>query len=112
MSDLEEIVVCYKRYKKVLEDKTRIPVWIVKYDTSGNPIESVDGTGTENVPEIKTNIDSVPTIGVDILDDFDDAQIEAPMLPQEESEELFTDDIQKQLEAKFDELFGPLDDED
>ena len=27
---------------------------------------------------------------------------------QEEKEELFTEDLQKQLEAKFDELFGPI----
>ena len=34
---------------------------------------------------------------------------EAPILPQEEEEEVFSMDIQKELEAKFDELFGPLD---
>lgn len=32
---------------------------------------------------------------------------EAPMLPQDDEY-----DLQKELEAKFDELFGPLDDED
>ena len=37
------------------------------------------------------------------LDDFNDA----PILPQEDDEY----DLQKELEAKFDELFGPLDDE-
>ena len=37
---------------------------------------------------------------------------EAPTLPMEESpqqEDLFTIDLQKELEAKFDELFGPVD---
>jgi len=38
------------------------------------------------------------------LDDFDDA----PMLPQDDD----TYDLQKELEAKFDELFGPLDDDE
>ncbi|MFR5684177.1 MAG: VirD4-like conjugal transfer protein, CD1115 family [Clostridia bacterium] len=35
-------------------------------------------------------------------------KVEAPILPQEE--EPFSEDIQKELEAKFDELFGPIDD--
>ena len=39
------------------------------------------------------------------LDDFDDA----PMLPQNDDD---TYDLQKELEAKFDELFGPLDDDE
>ena len=50
----------------------------------------------------KTTTDSL------LDDDFD-----APTLPQEDEDDIFQeDDIQKQLEAKFDELFGPLDDED
>ena len=40
------------------------------------------------------------------LEDFNDA----PILPQEEEEE-DSYDLQKELEAKFDELFGPIDDE-
>ena len=38
---------------------------------------------------------------------------EAPMLPQDEEEqpEAFSIDVQKELEAKFDELFGPIDNE-
>ena len=39
-----------------------------------------------------------------------DISLEAPMLPQEEEEEVFSIDVQKELEAKFDELFGPIDD--
>ncbi len=39
------------------------------------------------------------------LDDFDDA----PMLPQDDDD---TYDLQKELEAKFDELFGPLNDDE
>ena len=35
----------------------------------------------------------------------------APVLPQEENEEQFEKDLQKELEAKFDELFGPIDEE-
>ena len=36
--------------------------------------------------------------------------VSAPILPQED-DEVFSVDIQKELEAKFDELFGPMDDE-
>ena len=40
------------------------------------------------------------------LEEFD----EAPILPQEpEGDDTY--DLQKELEAKFDELFGPIDDE-
>ena len=34
----------------------------------------------------------------------------APMLPQDDEEDTY--DLQKELEAKFDELFGPLEDDD
>lgn len=40
------------------------------------------------------------------------ATADAPILPQEQEEdEVFSIDVQKELEAKFDELFGPMDDE-
>ena len=47
---------------------------------------------------------------IDLLD-FED--FDSPTLPQDSEEEkpkLFTEDIQKELEAKFDELFGPIED--
>lgn len=45
----------------------------------------------------------------DTLQDFENNnEIDAPMLPQEENEDILSEDVQKQLEAKFDELFGPL----
>ena len=42
--------------------------------------------------------------------DFNDFESDAPILPQEPTQEE-SYDLQKELEAKFDELFGPLDDE-
>ena len=42
-------------------------------------------------------------------------QAEAPTLPQAEDrkeDDILSVDVQKQLEAKFDELFGPFDEED
>ena len=41
-------------------------------------------------------------------------QEEAPVLPMEDNtreDELFSKDLQEELEAKFDELFGPIDDD-
>ena len=39
-------------------------------------------------------------------------ETEAPILTQEqEDDEVFSIDVQKELEAKFDELFGPMDDD-
>ena len=40
--------------------------------------------------------------------DLDDFNNDAPVLPQENGEEDMYD-LQKELEAKFDELFGPID---
>ena len=53
--------------------------------------------------------DAQKDVQIESLDDLFE-EPEAPMLPQEEKEELSTD-IQKELEAKFDELFGSLDEE-
>ena len=41
--------------------------------------------------------------------DLDNILNDAPILPSED-EDVFSPDIQKELEAKFDELFGPMDD--
>ena len=41
---------------------------------------------------------------------IDEMADDAPVLPQESEEnEIFSADVQKELEAKFDELFGPID---
>ena len=40
--------------------------------------------------------------------DLNDFEGKAPILPQDNEDEMY--DLQKELEAKFDELFGPLDD--
>ena len=42
---------------------------------------------------------------------FKKAEDTAPILPQDDENEVFSVDVQKELEAKFDELFGPIDDD-
>lgn len=69
------------------------------------PIVNEELKEVKQEPEIKQeNPKQEPVI--DLLD-FED--FEAPTLPQEEEKpQLFTQDLQKELEAKFDELFGPM----
>ena len=74
--------------------------------------EKNNSSNSNNNVENKNNTTNKPkedSVG-SILDlDFDD---DAPMLPQEQENDDDTYDLQKELEAKFDELFGPLEDDE
>ena len=78
------------------------------YDSSSEPqkevkIESLDDLWDDN-PKTENSKE-----GIEKLDLKEDK--EAPILPMEpnsKEDELFTKDLQKELEAKFDELFGPI----
>ena len=86
-------------------------------------IESLDDLfEDDNVKEENNNIKNNLNVPKDekkseeitnSLDDFLDLNMQnddnAPMLPQDDEEETY--DLQKELEAKFDELFGPLEDD-
>lgn len=65
----------------------------------------------ESVPVIKNNT-SVNKEDTETLDSLLNPNVDAdaPLLPQDEDEDTY--DLQKELEAKFDELFGPLDDDE
>ena len=65
----------------------------------------------ESVPVIK-NDTSVNKEDTETLDSLLNPNVDAdaPLLPQDEYEDTY--DLQKELEAKFDELFGPLDDDE
>ncbi len=70
----------------------------------------VEENETEELPDLK--VESLDDLFEDDKSDkLEDISIDrqAPMLPQEEQEDI---DLQKELEAKFDELFGPLDDDE
>ena len=92
-------------------------------------VESLDDlfedTEIEQNEEIKPEIKQEPIMQEEIreieleetkkepeIDLFDFEDFDSPTLPQEDEEkpQLFTEDIQKELEAKFDELFGPMED--
>ncbi|MGN1327805.1 MAG: VirD4-like conjugal transfer protein, CD1115 family, partial [Clostridia bacterium] len=80
-----------------------------------------DPITTDATKESKTVENTINNFENNSIDDnfkFDDIQgleevDNAPTLPMEDntkSDELFTKDLQEELEAKFDELFGPIDD--
>ncbi len=74
-----------------------------KNDDNKNKEEKIEEKNINNKVEQKINNNIEKT--------EQNNQENAPMLPQEDDEEIFSVDVQKELEAKFDELFGPLDDE-
>ena len=75
-------------------------------NNSSNSSNSNNNVENKNNTTNKPKEDSVGSI-LDL--DFDD---DAPMLPQEQENDDDTYDLQKELEAKFDELFGPLEDDE
>lgn len=62
-------------------------------------IESLDDLFDEDIDEVNNDLD---------FEEKSSEDIDAPILPMEEESEY---DLQKELEAKFDELFGPIDDD-
>ena len=82
-------------------------------NTSSTPQDNSNSQGTLNLDDIFGDDDKViseknpfeenPEMSAKSMEN----EKEAPMLPQDDEY-----DLQKELEAKFDELFGPLDDED
>lgn len=76
--------------------------------TVSNTSEKMDEKPVNTVtmePEIK---EEVKTTNVNA--NISENTTAAPILPQDE-DDVFSIDVQKELEAKFDELFGPIDDE-
>jgi len=73
-----------------------------------------DDDKKEPVPVIKNDagIDSKVQEDTETLDSLLNPRVDAdaPLLPQDDEEDTY--DLQKELEAKFDELFGPLDDDE
>ena len=100
----------YNPYNPYVEEKDQNKVENLKVESLDDLFDDVPTTKKEDTkePEKVTSVsepemnreESSPALD---LNDFNDA----PMLPQDDD----SYDLQKELEAKFDELFGPLDDE-
>ena len=84
----------YNPYNPYVEDEKKAAI--------GNlQVESLDELFEE--PEEKPTFEPIETMQEEVA--------QAPVLPQEAEEDQLDIDLQKELEAKFDELFGPLGDD-
>ena len=108
----------YNPYNPYVEEKDEKAVDNLNIESLDDLFDDLDNneknnsSNSNNNVENKNNTTNKPkedSVG-SILDlDFDD---DAPMLPQEQENDDDTYDLQKELEAKFDELFGPLEDDE
>ena len=111
----------YNPYNPYVEEKDEKAVDNLNIESLDDLFDDLDNneknnsnnsSNSNNNVENKNNITNKPKedSASSILDlDFDD---DAPMLPQEQENDDDTYDLQKELEAKFDELFGPLEDDE
>ena len=94
-----------------------------KTEAQNLKVESLDDLFEDAPEETNTKIEENKEIKIEneipkkeepVVDILDFEDFDAPELPKDEEEkkepQLFTEDIQKELEAKFDELFGPMED--
>ena len=98
----------YNPYNPYVPEKDEKQVENLKVESLDDLFDDIDEDKKDNkkaenvMPTMQTQVkqqESKTSVG--LLDNFED---EAPVLPQDD-----TYDLQKELEAKFDELFGPLD---
>ena len=93
----------YNPYNPYIDEKDEKQVENLNIESLDDLFE--DDVKNNNDNSIKSNDDMTLD---DILNPLEEN--EAPMLPQDDEEDTY--DLQKELEAKFDELFGPLEDDD
>ena len=94
----------YNPYNPYVEEKDEKSVEDLNIESLDDLFEDDEKDNNNNLTN-KQN-DNVMTLD-DILNPIEEN--DAPMLPQDDDD---TYDLQKELEAKFDELFGPLDDDE
>lgn len=104
----------YNPYNPYVEEKDKESVENLKVESLDDLFEDEpEVENKETKTEKKKGIISEHKVKVQTVDlsdfDVDDEDIVAPTLPQE-AEENEEYDLEKELEAKFDELFGPIDD--
>lgn len=104
----------YNPYNPYVEEKDKESVENLKVESLDDLFEDEpEVENKETKTEKKKGIISEHKVKVQTVDlsdfDVDDGDIVAPTLPQE-AEENEEYDLEKELEAKFDELFGPIDD--
>ena len=110
----------YNPYNPYVEDNDKIKKADLKVESLDDLFEEEPKEKKEEKPQseipIENKVEDI-VIGktkqeVEQKQENTIATADAPILPQEqEDDEVFSIDVQKELEAKFDELFGPMDDE-
>ena len=101
----------YNPYNPYVEEKDEKEVQNLKVESLDDLFDD-DLVNNQTKPEMENTNNSVENnqekeAPVQTLD-LNDFEGKAPILPQDNEDEMY--DLQKELEAKFDELFGPLDD--
>ena len=103
----------YNPYNPYVEDKSEEKVNDLNIESLDDLFDDIDENKDSKVSQLKENmksddiknednsLESMLNLDLDLSD--------APMLPQDEEDDAY--DLQKELEAKFDELFGPLDED-
>ena len=108
----------YNPYNPYVEEKDEKAVDNLNIESLDDLFDDLDNNEKDNSSNSNNNVENKNNItnkpkedsASSILDlNFDD---DAPILPQEQENDDDTYDLQKELEAKFDELFGPLEDDE
>lgn len=100
----------YNPYNPYVEDKDEKVVENLNIESLDDLFDDIDSPKEEknsdkiSPEEVKQNL-----LMEDINDKADNTSEIPPILPQDDEEDTY--DLQKELEAKFDELFGPFDEE-
>ena len=96
----------YNQYNPYVPETNKKASENLKVESLDDLFETEEADTKEEVAKQEKQTANNDTIDLLDFNDFD-----APTLPQEEEKpQLFTQDLQKELEAKFDELFGPMGD--
>ena len=105
----------YNPYNPYVEEDDKQPVNDLKVESLDDLFEDEPVSSKKEEPiKVATTVKektSTPKLDLESLDDIED---DAPMMPLDDKNDKSKDeeyDLQKELEAKFDELFGPIDDE-
>jgi len=111
----------YNPYNPYVEEDDKTKKADLKVESLDDLFEDDEPKKEETKPQNEIKVENnVDNLVEDIKKEVEPKQestiasveTEAPILPQEqEDDEVFSIDVQKELEAKFDELFGPMDDE-
>ncbi len=111
----------YNPYNPYVEEDDKTKKADLKVESLDDLFEDDEPKKEETKPQNEIKVENnVDNLVEDIKKEVEPKQestiasveTEAPILPQEqEDDEVFSIDVQKELEAKFDELFGPMDDD-